>query len=119
MISRFKIKIQQDGKEERWADADKVFAHLLQKYNKKEDKFKELIKKREEKFINQVSAHADQYDDELLEDFIEYWTEPNKSETKMKYELERTWSLSRRLKKWSSNRNGFGKKKNNKGYLVS
>ena len=33
MISRFKIKIQ-DGREERWADADKVFAHLYERYIK-------------------------------------------------------------------------------------
>ena len=111
MISRFKIKIK-SGAEERWADADKVFAHLLEEYNKKEDKFKELFKSREKKFINQVNEYINEYDEELLEDFIEYWTEPNKSKTKMKYELEKTWALSRRLKKWKDN--GFGKKKKNK-----
>ena len=35
MISRFKIKIKL-GKEERWADADKVFAHLIKEYTKAE-----------------------------------------------------------------------------------
>ena len=35
MISRFKIKIKV-GEEERWADASKVFAHLLQEYTKTE-----------------------------------------------------------------------------------
>ena len=33
MISRFKIQIQ-DGRGERWADADKVFAHLYERYTK-------------------------------------------------------------------------------------
>ena len=33
MISRFKIEIQ-DGRGERWADADKVFAHLYERYTK-------------------------------------------------------------------------------------
>ena len=32
-ISRFKIKIK-DGRGERWADADKVFAHLYERYTK-------------------------------------------------------------------------------------
>ena len=36
MISRFKIKIKVGGEEERWADASKVFAHLLQEYTKTE-----------------------------------------------------------------------------------
>ena len=35
MISRFKIKIK-SGSEERWADADRVFAHLMQNYMKAE-----------------------------------------------------------------------------------
>ena len=33
MISRFKIKVL-DGRGERWADADKVFAHLYERYIK-------------------------------------------------------------------------------------
>tara|TARA_Y100000310_G_scaffold139595_1_gene138925 strand:- start:39 stop:485 length:447 start_codon:yes stop_codon:yes gene_type:complete len=35
MISRFKIRIEESGRE-RWADADKVFAHLIQNYMKAE-----------------------------------------------------------------------------------
>ena len=34
MNSRFKIKIQDTGGRERWADADKVFAHLYERYTK-------------------------------------------------------------------------------------
>ncbi len=41
-------------------------------------------------------------------DFIDYWTEPNKSGTKMRFEMEKTWDLKRRLSRWSSN--DFGKK---------
>ena len=32
--------------------------------------------------------------------FIDYWTEPNKSKTKLRFELERTWDLKRRLSRW-------------------
>ena len=39
MISRFKIRIEEGGKE-RWADADKVFAHLMKNYMKGELKGK-------------------------------------------------------------------------------
>ncbi len=41
--------------------------------------------------------------------FIDYWTEPNKSKTKLRFELEKTWDLSRRIKRWSSN--NFNKQK--------
>lgn len=37
---------------------------------------------------------------EVLEEFFDYWTEPNKSGTKLRYELEKTWDLNRRLKRW-------------------
>lgn len=37
---------------------------------------------------------------DIQEEFYMYWTEPNKSGTKMKFELERTWDLSRRMKRW-------------------
>lgn len=37
---------------------------------------------------------------DLLEEFYFYWTEPNKSGTKMRFELEKTWDLSRRLRRW-------------------
>ena len=39
----------------------------------------------------------------MLSDFVSYWTEMNKSETKMKYELEKTWSTKLRLKTWAKN----------------
>ena len=114
MISRFKIQIKTNGGEARWADAGKVFAHLLDEHNKKEDKFKELFKNREEKFIKQVNDYSGEYDDDLLEAFIDHWTEPNRSNTKMLFELKQTWSLGRRLSKWE--KNGFGKKKNKVNY---
>ena len=105
--SKFKIRIKV-GEEERWADATQVFAHLMKDYNKAQQKLQDNFEKRAGKFSDSIDEFADEYDAELLEDFEEYWTEPNKSGTKMRFELEKTWSLSRRLKKWK--RNGFSKK---------
>jgi len=105
--SKFKVKIK-IGEEERWADADKVFAHLMKGYNKTQQKLQDNFEKRAGKFSDTIDEFTDEYDAALLEDFEEYWTEPNKSGTKMKFELEKTWSLRRRLKTWK--RNGFGKK---------
>ena len=33
-ISRFKIQVKSVGGEIKWADADKVFAHLMERYTK-------------------------------------------------------------------------------------
>jgi len=52
--------------------------------------------------------------DEHKDNFIDYWTEKNKSQTKMKYEMERTWDSKRRLSRWANNNfssNGNGKPK--------
>lgn len=40
---------------------------------------------------------------ELRKEFVEYWTEPSKSGTKMRFELEKTWDLTRRLHRWANN----------------
>ena len=42
-------------------------------------------------------------------DFIDYWTEKN-SAGKMRYQLEKTFSIEKRLSRWSKNQ--FGTKKN-------
>ena len=108
MDSRFKLQVNVGGKI-KWADSDKVFAHLMGQYIKKQNRLQDNLEKRREKFSKMLDDYVDNYEVEMLEDFMEYWTEPNKSATKMKFELEKTWSLGRRLKTW--NRNGFGKKK--------
>ena len=46
----------------------------------------------------------------MLKDFFGYWTEPNKSNTKLKFELQQTWSISRRLETWAKNDKTFSPK---------
>lgn len=41
--------------------------------------------------------------------FISYWTEPNKSGTKQRWELEKTFEVGRRLSTWLSKINSFNK----------
>lgn len=65
------------------------------------------------KFLLEVSAFKELYSVEMLEAFVDYWTEPNKSKTKLRYELQKTFDIARRLKTWSKNENKFGGKKNN------
>tara|TARA_R110002110_G_scaffold404808_1_gene623516 strand:+ start:3595 stop:4410 length:816 start_codon:yes stop_codon:yes gene_type:complete len=46
----------------------------------------------------------------LYNDFIDYWTEPNPSETKMRFELEKTFCIKRRLSRWIKNDKKWNKK---------
>ena len=59
------------------------------------------ISNRRESFVLEVMAFD--YDKKILEGFIDYWTEPNKSKTKMKFELNQTWATNLRLKNWVKN----------------
>jgi hypothetical protein len=43
------------------------------------------------------------YTKEIVKEFFEYWKEPNKSKTKMRYEMEKTWDVKLRLNRWGSN----------------
>jgi hypothetical protein len=47
------------------------------------------------------------YDVKMLKSFFDYWTEPNKSNTRMRFELQQTWSISRRLETWAKNDKTF------------
>ena len=75
-------------------------------YENEDDK----ILKKEEKFKSEVYEFLDEYPEALLKEFISYWTEPNKSKTKLRYELEKTWDLGRRLNNWASRSKEFVKK---------
>lgn len=41
--------------------------------------------------------------DQELDKFISYWNEPNKSGTKVRWELEKTFDVTRRLRTWLGN----------------
>ena len=53
------------------------------------------------------------FDTQLKIEFVNYWTEQNHSKTKMRFELERTWDLNRRLKRWVSNSKNWNKSSQN------
>jgi hypothetical protein len=91
-----------------------ILNNLLVKDSTTINKNKEIriinnISIRELKFINEVSLLD--YDVKLKKEFCDYWTEPNKSNTKMKWELCKTWKTELRLKTWSANQKKWDKPK--------
>ena len=62
---------------------------------------------RETKFNNKVCAEGlkitPTVDPDIIKEFCNYWTESNLSGTKMKFELQKTFDVGRRLKKWIKN----------------
>jgi hypothetical protein len=75
---------------------------------KREEKKREDIDSRKQKFASTLTPFKSSYDINELMKFYEYWTEPNKSNTKFRQELEQTWDLERRLKTWFANDKIFG-----------
>jgi len=66
-----------------------------------------IILKRRDEFILEVKSFD--YDESIINGFLDYWTEMNKSKTKMKYELNKTWDTNLRLKNWAKNQKKWDK----------
>ena len=58
-----------------------------------------MLKRRDE-FTQALSEYKDIYERDMLNAFWKYWTEPNKSKTRMRFEMEKTWDMGRRLARW-------------------
>lgn len=72
--------------------------------DKDKDKDKDLLKEKEKKFKKELELFLEKYSKEILNEFYTYWTEPNKSGTKLRWEMEKTWDIKRRLSRWASNK---------------
>lgn len=56
---------------------------------------------REQKFAEEV--FFSNLSTEVCKEFVDYWTETNKSGTKMKFEMQKTFCIKRRLARWQKN----------------
>lgn len=62
-----------------------------------------VLIERSQKFKVSLYPFVGKYPKEMVEQFYNYWSEPNKSNTKMRFELQTTFEISRRLATWSAN----------------
>jgi len=80
----------------------------------REDKIKEdkinSLEARSQIFKDSLLEYKNKHQVNMLKEFYNYWTEPNQSKTKMRFELEKTWSLDRRLDTWAKRENSFNVK---------
>ena len=60
------------------------------------------LEKRNTAFYNTLVPFIETYGKEMLRDFYNYWSEPQKSRKKMRFELEKTWEVKRRLEAWNN-----------------
>lgn len=98
------------------AIAKRLLSDRSAKLSKEEQEEEQEIKKnnidsRKLKFADTLKPFVEKYGKEMIRDFYDYWTEPNKSNSKFRQELEKVWDLKKRLNTWSNNDSNF--KKNN------
>lgn len=92
----------------------KVEANKNKNVNDNENKNKNInsnnnINDRIETFKTKVFTYSNIHSVDMLLKFFNYWSELNKSGTKMRFELEKTWEIEKRLTNWKSRENKFDK----------
>jgi len=75
----------------------KTVEEIIQDRNKIEQHLKET----KLKFYNDCKPYLEKYPKEMLRKFYNYWTEMNKSGTKLRFELQQTFEISKRLATWA------------------
>lgn len=79
---------------------------------KKKSKEEETLERRD-KFYHLLIPYVSTYGKDMIMHFFDYWSEMNKSKSKMRWESEKTWELARRLEYWSRRDNSFNNSKSN------
>jgi hypothetical protein len=68
---------------------------------------KETLPKRALEFKRRCCEFIPAYNMDMVKEFYEWWSEKNKSETKMKWELQPTFEISKRLATWARREKTF------------
>lgn len=101
MVRKIEVEIEDEDESECESEKNNAIAQT-QKFDNRVLEFKKSL-------IPFLDTQGGNYSKKIVEDFFDYWSEPNKSKTKMRWEIENTFEVSRRLKKWSENGINFNK----------
>lgn len=89
------------GNEIRWHKKEKTSTEQKTSTEKSPTpNHEERITKSKERFIKAMEPYSEKYDRQMLNDFYRYWTELNRSHTKMRFEMQKTWETGKRLATW-------------------
>ncbi|WP_321437285.1 DUF4373 domain-containing protein [uncultured Bacteroides sp.] len=96
----------------------KVKESKEEKESTKVDKKKNMVAakaatlSRKDEFYKSLIPYVDKYPKEMIRAFFDYWSEMNKSETKMRFEKQPTWEVGKRLATWANKEIFNGNNKN-------
>lgn len=80
---------------------------------KDKDAAKAATLARKQKFGESLIPFMDKYPKEMIRSFFDYWSELNKSETKMRFEQQSTWEVAKRLVTWANKDKTYGNNRSN------
>ena len=63
---------------------------------------KRTPEERKKTFVERLKPYLEQYGKDMLNEFYLYWTEKNENGQKMRYEMEKTFDIARRLARWKN-----------------
>ena len=78
----------------------------------KKDAAKAATLSRKEEFYTSLIPYVEMYGKDMVREFFDYWSEMNKSETKMRFEQQPTWEISKRLSTWAKREKINGNRNN-------
>ena len=81
------------------SDCNAIKEKKVNESKEKENKVNDRI----QTFKTKVFTYSNIHSVDMLNKFINYWSELNKSGTKMRFELEKTWEIEKRLTTWKNN----------------
>lgn len=85
------------------SEGNAIKERKVNEIKEKENKVNDRI----QTFKTKVFTYSNIHSVDMLLKFFNYWSELNKSGTKMRFELEKTWEIEKRLATWKNNNDKF------------
>lgn len=106
----FEAEVNKPKDELKNEDTKPVEAPKEDKPKKTKEEIAAATEKRKKKFGQDLVPYVATYGKDMIRKFYDYWSETNKSKTKMRCEIEKTWDLNLRLQNWARRNKDFGAK---------
>lgn len=106
----FEAEVNKPKNELKNEDTKPVEAPKEDKPKKTKEEIATATEKRKEKFYQELVPYVATYGKDMIRKFYDYWSETNKSKTRMRCETEKTWDLNLRLQNWTRRNKDFGAK---------
>ncbi len=106
----FEAEVNKPKDELKNEDTKPVEAPKEDKPKKTKEEIAAATEKRKKKFGQDLVPYVATYGKDMIRKFYYYWSETNKSKTRMRCETEKTWDLNLRLQNWARRNKDFGTK---------